>query len=512
MRSRISSLERSLAMSSSGSGMSMPRKQGQRTGGAVIRTWTSAAPPMSRSIPTSWRWVVPSHDAVVEDDDPTAARDLGQHVVLEPRPELAQARRRLDEGPADVAIAHEAVGIREACFLGEAGRSGDGRVRDADDDVGVGRTLAREQPAHLPSDRMDAVTVEARVGPLEVDELEGAGRVSRPRCDQRRGQPVGIDDDDLARLDVAVERGADAVEGAGLGGEHPAVAEPADAERTIAHPVASADELGRRRDDERERATPARHDLAQPLEHGVAVRLRDRMREDRGVGAEAGRFLGRRVRLAQLERVDEVAVVGDRDRPDALERRQAVGAVGAEHDRLDVVEVARAARRVAAMPDRQVPALPVEDVVGQDVRHEPHVAMEPEVTIARDRDAGALLAAVLDGEQREVRPVDDLVGASVDADDAAGLADLGAAVDRSSAHRSGRRRSPCAHPAGRGPRRASASPRSHADRASSSGTSSAPIRRRSPPVSPSRAHRHARFVRLSGAGLPVGRRDRDDDP
>ena len=37
----------------------MPRKQGQRTGGAVMRTWTSAAPPTSRSIVTSCSWVVP---------------------------------------------------------------------------------------------------------------------------------------------------------------------------------------------------------------------------------------------------------------------------------------------------------------------------------------------------------------------------------------------------------------------------------------------------------------------
>ena len=77
------------------------------------------------------------------------------------------------------------------------------------------------------------------------------------------------------------------------------------------------------------------------------------------------------------------------------------------------------------MPDREVPAQAVEDLVGEDVRDEAHVRGGATGRPRRDRDAGALLAAVLDGEQREVRPVDDLVGAAVDADDPAGLADLG---------------------------------------------------------------------------------------
>ena len=154
------------------------------------------------------------------------------------------------------------------------------------------------------------------------------------------------------------------------------------------------------------------------------------------------------------------------------------------------------------MPDREVPALPVEDLVGEDVRDEAHVAMQPEVAVARDRDAGALLAAVLDGEEREVRPVDDLVGASVDADDAAGLADLGPAVDRARLVDPGvreRSRVSWPDPARPGPRRASASPRSHAARASSSGTSSGPDRQ-------AVAHR-SRPARSIGtpASPPVGR-------
>ena len=107
----------------------MPRKQGQRTGGAVIRTWTSRRAADVAQQPDELALGRAAHDAVVEDDDALAARDLRQHVVLEARAELAQPRRGLDERPADVAVADEAVGIRQAGLLGEAGRGGDGRVR-----------------------------------------------------------------------------------------------------------------------------------------------------------------------------------------------------------------------------------------------------------------------------------------------------------------------------------------------------------------------------------------------
>jgi hypothetical protein len=39
----------------------------------------------------------------------------------------------------------------------------------------------------------------------------------------QRAHAVAIDDDHLARIDVAHELGLDQIEGAGLGGHHPAV-------------------------------------------------------------------------------------------------------------------------------------------------------------------------------------------------------------------------------------------------------------------------------------------------
>ena len=56
-------------------------------------------------------------------------------------------------------------------------------------------------------------------------------------------QPVLVDDDDLARLDVADELGVDQIQRAGFAGEHPGVAQFADAQRPEPVRIAHADQF-----------------------------------------------------------------------------------------------------------------------------------------------------------------------------------------------------------------------------------------------------------------------------
>ena len=154
--------------------------------------------------------------------------------MLELDAELADALLGLDEGAADVVVADDAELEGNAALLRVADGGGHAGVRDRDDDVGLGRRLARELRAHLLADVVDVAAADDGVGPGEVDVLEDAG----PRRPAREGamalDAVGGDGDDLAVLDLAHELGADDVERAGLRRQHVGRAEPAEHQRADA--------------------------------------------------------------------------------------------------------------------------------------------------------------------------------------------------------------------------------------------------------------------------------------
>src|SRR5205807_7952080 len=83
--------------------------------------------------------------------------------------------------------------------------------------------------AHLVPGLVDALAVQLRVRAGEVDELEDAQRRLRRRI-PAGPQAALVDDHELARLDLADERGADDVEGAGLRRQGVAVWEAAKGE------------------------------------------------------------------------------------------------------------------------------------------------------------------------------------------------------------------------------------------------------------------------------------------
>ena len=77
--------------------------------------------------------------------------------------------------------------------------------------------------------------------------------------------PVLVDDDHLARIEVADELGLDQLEGAGLGGDHPAVAHAPERQRPDAHRIAHRDQAGGRQQRQREGAAHRPQRIGQPF-------------------------------------------------------------------------------------------------------------------------------------------------------------------------------------------------------------------------------------------------------
>ncbi len=110
----------------------------------------------------------------------------------------------------------------------------------------------------------------------------------------------------------------------------------------------------------------------------------------------------------QLDGVDQVAVVRERD----------LALVGAP-DGLRVLPRVRAGRRVAHVPDRHLALQRAQLLLVEDLVDEALVAHRHDVAVLGGRDAGRLLAAMLERVEREVGQPGDLLLRRDDAEDAA---------------------------------------------------------------------------------------------
>ena len=183
-------------------------------GGLEMRMCTSAAPAL-RTISTIFTEVVPR---TMESSTSTTrlpfSRAVG--VVLQPHAEVADLLRRLDEGAADVVVADDAELEGDAARFGIADRRRHAGIGNRHHDVGGHRAFAGELDADPLAHVVDVRALDGRIGPGEVDVLEDAEALRDLGEGLDRAQPLLVDDDDLARLDVAHELGADDVERAGL--------------------------------------------------------------------------------------------------------------------------------------------------------------------------------------------------------------------------------------------------------------------------------------------------------
>ncbi len=120
--------------------------------------------------------------------------------------------------------------------------------------------------------------------------------------------------------------------------------------------------------------------------------------------------------VEQLARVGQVAVVAQRDRPGR----------GRPERRLGVLPHAGAGGGVAGVADREVAAQRAEVALVEDLRDQAHVLVDQDLRAVAHRDAGRLLAAVLQRVEAEVGQLGDLgLGAGAvggpDAEDPAGV-------------------------------------------------------------------------------------------
>src|SRR5450759_3815352 len=209
-------------------------------------------------------------------------------------------------------------------------------------------------------------------------------------------------------LDLADEIGADDVEPGGLAADHGVSLVAAEAQRTHAVGVAEADQSVARHDRCREGAA----DLGDGRAHGaeqVALGLvGDERRDHLGVGGAGELDAPGDERVPQLGGVHQVAVVAQGDHL----------AVAAAHQRLRVLPVARARRGVEHVADGVLAAQALEHLLVEDLADETQIPDDRDLAVVGHGDAGALLAAVLQGVEAEKRQARDVAPRRMDAEDA----------------------------------------------------------------------------------------------
>jgi hypothetical protein len=282
------------------------------------------------------------------------------------------------------------------------------RVGYRDHHIGLHRRLAPKDLPHLAPRHLRAISLEDRIGPGEVDVLEHAEGPALGLDDLPGLQPARTHRDHLPRGHLTHELGADDVEGTALGGHAGAVAEHAERQRPQAGRVAKGHDSVLRHHDRRVGAFQARHHVGQRVLDPLRLVSGQERGDDLGVGgpAELDPAVGQLG--VQLDRVDEVAVVGEGD----------LAAVRAP-DRLGVLPGGGPGGRVADVAHGHLALQRAKLLLVEDLRDESQVADGHDVAALARRDSRGLLPAVLQRVEGEVGESGDLRSGRVDAEDAA---------------------------------------------------------------------------------------------
>ncbi len=345
-------------------------------------------------------------DRVVDQDHALAVELGARRVVLQLHAEMANVVRGLDEGAADIVVADDAELEGHAALGGVADRRRHAGVGHRDHQVGVDVALAGELGADALPRLVDAGALDDAVGAREVDVLEDAEALVL-RAERVVAVHAGVvDHDDLARLDVAHEVGADDVEAAGLGCQDVGVADLAQHQRADAVRIAHADQACRRKGHQRIGTLDLAHRADQPVDHAQAPAERHQVDDDLAVGGRLEQAAAADQVLPQLHRVGQVPVVAHGE------------AAGFElgEQRLRVAGDGGPGGGVAVVADRGVALEPLDHArVAEIVADVTQAPMRRELLAVEGDDARRLLAAVLLGVQPE-RGVRGGVGRAVDAE------------------------------------------------------------------------------------------------
>ena len=242
--------------------------------------------------------------------------------------------------------------------------------------------------------------VQHRIGPRKVNVLKdamaaGFGAATLPAG----GDPVGAEDDHLARLDVPLEGGADGRQRATLGGDDVgAVGHPAKAKGTEAVRVAQADELLRRHQHQRIGALQPLNGAGDGLLNGGGGQplLGDQVGDDLGIAGRMEDGAGQFQFVAKLSGVGQVAVVGQGQ----------LALLVVDLDGPAVAPAGGAGGGVAGVGDHHLPLREGgQHLFGKDLVDQAQVLVGSEDAVVIHDDAATLLAPVLEGEEAVVGQV-----------------------------------------------------------------------------------------------------------
>ncbi|GAA3228307.1 hypothetical protein GCM10020256_40460 [Streptomyces thermocoprophilus] len=287
------------------------------------------------------------------------------------------------------------------------------------DQVGLDGGFLGEAAAHLHAGEVHVPAGDVGVGAGQVHVLEDTALGLRFR-EAGGAQAVLVDGDELARLDLADVGGADDVEGGGLGGDDPAALQATEDQRADALRVTGGIQGLLVHEDEAEGAPDLRQDRVRGVFHGQRLAVLVDLGGQQGreqVGVVGGRdtavaavvLVGEfRDHLGELGRVDQVAVVAERD-----------GAVrGGAERRLGVLPHGGAGGGVPGVSYRDVALEGAEGGLVEDLGDQAHVLEDEDLGAVADRDSRGFLAPMLEGVEPEVRELGDLFARSPDTEDA----------------------------------------------------------------------------------------------
>jgi hypothetical protein len=220
--------------------------------------------------------------------------------------------------------------------------------------------------------------------------------------------PPPGDDDDLPALEIAHFFGPQEVERAGLARHHGGAVDPPEGQRAKPHRVPDRDEAPRHEENEGKRPSDLADRVDDRIDDVGHARARDQVEQHLGIGRRLkdgafGLELG-----ADRRGVDEVAVVGHRDR----------SAMVAQQERLGIGRIRVAGRRIAHVADGDRTREILDHLAGEDVGDVPHPPPPRQRGALRRDDAGGFLPAMLQGVEPEVGQLGRF-GVPEDADDAA---------------------------------------------------------------------------------------------
>ena len=343
-------------------------------------------------------------DDGVIDQHNALALDRGRDgVQLDAHAALALGLAALNEGAAYIFVLDKAHAVGDTALLRIAERCIQTGVRCADDDIGLHGMLLRQEPARLQTGLMHTGALDDGIRAGEVDVLKDAHRVRRGAAViLHRAQAVAVGNNDLAGAHVTDELRTHGVQRTALAGKGIAVAvgQLADAQRAEAVGVTRRDQLGVGHNDEGVCALDVVHRAA---DGHLNVR-----RQQTVLGQQIGNDLGVRRAVkdrtahlelaAQLRRVDKVAVVADRHSALAV----------MQNHRLRVGTAALARRGIADMAGSHLCAAGqlFQHALGKDLADKAQIAVAGQHAVDVQRNAAALLAAVLQGVQRTVDGAD----------------------------------------------------------------------------------------------------------